>query len=87
MLHLCQAAAVLVLGLAITSRVGGEDAGGYSETVTVASQKSSYSASSSYSSSSSSSDSTNKEAEDRLHPAHDDYAGILLKSIVYSNIT
>merc|ERR1712215_345018 len=74
MLHLCQAAAVLVLGLAITSRVGGEDAGGYSETVTVASQKSSYSASSSYSSSSSSSDSTNKEAEDRLHPAHDDYA-------------
>jgi len=60
--------------LAITSRVGGEDAGGYSETVTVASQKSSYSASSSYSSSSSSSDSTNKEAEDRLHPAHDDYA-------------
>merc|ERR1719290_495477 len=74
MLHLCQAAAVLVLGLAITSRVGGEDAGGYSETVTVASQKSSYSASSSSSSSSSSSDSTDKELEDRLHPAHDDYA-------------
>merc|ERR1739844_779209 len=74
MLHLCQAATVLVVALAITSRVGGEEAGGYSETVTVASQKSSYSASSSYSSCSSSSDSTNKEADDRLHPAHDDYA-------------
>merc|ERR1719312_963487 len=74
MLHLCQAATVLVIGLAITC---GEEAGGYSETVTAAAQKSSYSASSSYSSSSSSSsssDSTNTEADDRLHPAHDDYA-------------
>merc|ERR1711942_372231 len=87
MLHLRQAATVLAVGWAITYSVAGEDAGGYSDSgasqsssyysSSSAAQKSSYSASSSYSSSSSSSsssDSTNTEADDRLHPAHDDYA-------------
>ena len=71
MLLRLQATSILIIGWAALQLVAGEnEADSYSKVSKSSKQTSSYSSSSSLSDAS-----TDKELEDRLHPAHDDYAG------------
>eukprot|EP00091_Calanus_sinicus_P007468 TRINITY_DN1851_c0_g1_i4.p1 TRINITY_DN1851_c0_g1~~TRINITY_DN1851_c0_g1_i4.p1 ORF type:complete len:116 (+),score=19.33 TRINITY_DN1851_c0_g1_i4:85-432(+) len=71
MLLRLQATSILIIGWAALQLVAGEnEADSYSKVSKSSKLTSSYSSSSS----SSSDSSTDKELEDRLHPAHDDYA-------------